>query len=80
MYLRLLFASFFTTISTLRLVGISGFLAVQADLFHSPLSFAVADSVNAQLIVDGTLCASFDDSLHEKALDVIESLQVKVIR
>ena len=39
-----------------------------------------AQYVNAQLIVDGTLCASFDDSLHEKALDVIESLQVKVIR
>lgn len=39
-----------------------------------------AQYVNAQLTVDGTLCASFDESLHEKALDVIESLQVKVIR
>jgi|GEM_PF-6090660 len=29
--------------------------------------------------VDGRLCASFNDELHEKALDVIESLQVKVI-
>ncbi|MFW2490749.1 cysteine hydrolase family protein [Clostridium chromiireducens] len=36
--------------------------------------------INADLSVDGTLCASFDDSLHEKALDVIESLGVKVIR
>lgn len=36
--------------------------------------------INANLIVDGTLCASFDDSLHDKALDVIESLSVKVIR
>lgn len=36
--------------------------------------------INANLSVDGTLCASFDDSLHEKALDVIEALSVKVIR
>jgi nicotinamidase/pyrazinamidase len=34
---------------------------------------------NADIIVDGSLCASFDDTLHEKALDVIEALQVKVI-
>ncbi len=36
--------------------------------------------INAGLSVDGTLCASFDDSLHDKALDVIESLGVKVTR
>ena len=34
---------------------------------------------NADIIVDGSLCASFDDALHDKALDVIEALQVKVI-
>lgn len=34
---------------------------------------------NADIIVDEKLCASFDDVLHEKALDVIEALQVKVI-
>ncbi|MPM99278.1 hypothetical protein SDC9_146469 [bioreactor metagenome] len=34
---------------------------------------------NAEVIVDGSLCASFDPSLHEKALDVIEGLQGKVI-
>ncbi|WP_346938497.1 isochorismatase family cysteine hydrolase [uncultured Clostridium sp.] len=34
---------------------------------------------NADIIVDARLCASFDDSLHEKALDVIEGLQGKVI-
>ena len=39
-----------------------------------------AQYVNAQLIVDSKLTASFDDGLHEKAMDVIESLQVKVIR
>ena len=35
--------------------------------------------INSNLVVDASLCASFDDNLHEKALDVIESLQVKVI-
>ena len=39
-----------------------------------------AQYINAQIVVDGTLCASFDESLHDKSLDVIESLQVKVIR
>ena len=34
---------------------------------------------NADIIVDGSRCASFDDVLHDKALDVIEALQVKVI-
>lgn len=34
---------------------------------------------NVDIIVDATLCASFDDELHEKALDVMEGLQVKVI-
>lgn len=36
--------------------------------------------INANLIVDGKLCASFDDGLHDKALDVIEALSVKVIK
>lgn len=35
---------------------------------------------NADISVDGALCASFDEALHDKALDVIESLQVKVMR
>ena len=35
--------------------------------------------INADISVDASLCASFDENLHEKALDVIESLQVKVI-
>ncbi|NFA43223.1 cysteine hydrolase [Clostridium botulinum] len=39
-----------------------------------------AQYVNVEITVDGSLCASFDDDLHEKALDVIESLQVKVNR
>lgn len=39
-----------------------------------------AQYINANLTVDGTLCASFDESLHNKALDVIEALSVKVMR
>ena len=35
--------------------------------------------INADILVDASLCASFDEDLHEKTLDVIESLQVKVI-
>ena len=34
---------------------------------------------NADIIVDASLCASFDDSLHEKTLDVVEGLQGKII-
>lgn len=34
---------------------------------------------NADVIVDASLCASFDDSLHDKALDVVIGLQGKVI-
>ena len=34
--------------------------------------------INADILVDASLCASFDEDFHEKALDVIESLQVKV--
>ena len=34
---------------------------------------------NAEIVVDGSLCAGFDESLHSKTLDVIEGLQGKVI-
>ena len=34
----------------------------------------------AQIIVDASLCDSFDKTLHEKALDVMEGMQIKVIR
>lgn len=35
--------------------------------------------VNSNIIVDASLCSSFDEELHSKALDIIESLQVKVL-
>jgi len=34
---------------------------------------------NANIVVDASLCASFDEDLHKKTLDVIEGLQGKVI-
>mgnify|MGYP000999819120 FL=1 len=33
----------------------------------------------AQIIVDASLCRSFDPVLHEKALDVMQGLQMTVI-
>lgn len=33
----------------------------------------------AQIVVDASLCASFDRNMHEKALDVMEGFQVKVV-
>lgn len=33
----------------------------------------------ATMVIDASLCASFDESLHEKALDVMESMQMKVL-
>ncbi|MBS5144580.1 MAG: cysteine hydrolase [Butyricicoccus pullicaecorum] len=34
---------------------------------------------SAQIVVDASLCASFDAALHEKTLDVMTGMQVKVI-
>ena len=34
---------------------------------------------NANIIVDASLCASFDENLHNKTFDIIEGLQGKVI-
>ena len=35
---------------------------------------------NANIIVDGKLCSSFDSNLHNEALNVLEGLQIKVLR
>ena len=35
---------------------------------------------NAEVIIDGRLCGSFDPILHGKALDVMEGMQMKVLR
>ncbi|GCD11695.1 cysteine hydrolase family protein [Clostridium tagluense] len=34
---------------------------------------------NAEITIDASCCASNDDDLHEKALDIMESLQMKII-
>ena len=64
-----------TDIDEIELVGVVTNMCVISNV----VTFQ-AQYINANLIVDGTLCASFDDSLHNKALDVIEALSVKVIR
>ena len=33
----------------------------------------------AQITIDASLCASFDDALHEKALDIMEALQMRIV-
>lgn len=46
------------------------------------VSVAVAVQIHCPettLTVDASLCASFDDELHEKALDVMQGLQINVI-
>jgi len=64
-----------TDIDEIELVGVVTNMCVISNV----VTFQ-AQYINANLIVDGELCASFEDSLHDKALDVIEALSVKVIR
>lgn len=35
--------------------------------------------INSEIVVDAKLCAGFNSELHEKAFDVMEGIQVKVI-
>lgn len=35
--------------------------------------------INSDITVDASLCAGFDEELHEKALDVIESIHINVL-
>lgn len=62
-------------IGEIELVGVVTNICVISNVVMFQSQFR-----NADIIVDADLCASFDDSLHEKALDVIEGLQGKVIR
>ena len=64
-----------TDIDEIEFVGVVSNMCVISNV----VTFQ-AQYVNAQLVVDSNLTASFDESLHKKAMDVIESLQVKVIR
>lgn len=35
--------------------------------------------INSEIIVDASLCSSFDEDLHEKTLDIMKGLQIKII-
>ncbi|MGL5649157.1 MAG: cysteine hydrolase family protein [Clostridium sp.] len=35
--------------------------------------------INSEIIIDASLCASFDKEMHNKALDILEGIQFKVI-
>lgn len=61
-------------IKEIELVGVVTNICVISNIVMFQSQFR-----NADVIVDGSLCASFDDELHEKALDVAEGLQAKVI-
>ena len=59
----------------ITLVGLVTNLCVMANAVILQTAFP-----NAEVIVDGRLCASFDPILHGKALDVMEGMQMKVLR
>ena len=58
----------------IELVGVATNICVISNAVMFQTAFP-----DAQIIVDASLCASFDDSLHEKALDVMEGLQINVV-
>lgn len=64
----------FTDIESVEFVGLVTNMCVISNVavFQAALP-------NAQMVVDPTLCDSFDKSLHEKAIDVMRGMQVKII-
>ncbi|MEW9094658.1 MAG: isochorismatase family cysteine hydrolase [Clostridiaceae bacterium] len=61
-------------IKEIELVGVVTNICVISNVVLFQSQYREAD-----IIVDASLCASFDETLHEKSLDVIEGLQGKVI-
>ncbi|ERI95446.1 hypothetical protein HMPREF1982_00189 [Clostridiales bacterium oral taxon 876 str. F0540] len=61
-------------IEKIELIGVVTNICVISNLVMFQSQFR-----NADVVVDASLCASFDESLHEKTLDVVEGLQGKVI-
>jgi nicotinamidase-related amidase len=61
-------------VNEIELVGVVTNICVISNVVLFQSQYREAD-----IIVDASLCASFDDSLHDKALDVIGGLQGKVI-
>lgn len=64
----------FKGIKEIEIIGIVTNMCVISNVVTFQSAFP-----EAQMIVDANLCASFDDEMHEKALDVMESMQVKII-
>lgn len=61
-------------IKEIEIVGVVTNICVISNIVMFQSEYREAD-----IIVDASLCASFDEKLHEKTLDVAEGLQVKVI-
>ena len=59
----------------ITLVGLVTNLCVMANAVILQTAFP-----NAEVMVDSRLCASFDPILHGKALDVMEGMQMKILR
>ncbi len=63
-----------TPFQQIELVGVVTNMCVIANAI-----LAKTAQPEAEIIIDASCCASFDDTLHEKALDIMEGLQMKVI-
>lgn len=64
----------FSEIENIEIVGVVTDICVISNVVTFQSTF-----VNSNITVDSSLCASFDEEKHDKALAVMESLQVKVI-
>lgn len=64
----------FKTVDEIELVGVVTNMCVISNVVTLQSTF-----INANMKVDSNLCASFDDSLHDKTLEILKALQVEVI-
>ena len=63
------------TIEEVELLGVVTNMCVISNAVSMQTIFP-----NAKITVDASLCASFDDELHEKALDILEGIQINIKR
>lgn len=64
----------FIELDEIEVIGVVTNMCVISTVINFQSTF-----INTEIVINSKLCASFDDELHQKALDVIEGLQVKVI-
>lgn len=62
-------------VDEIELAGLVSYICVISNVCTFQAAF-----VNAQLYVNANLCAGIDEKLHKEVLDVMEGLQVKVIK